>query len=405
MAIRDLQRALTEVGRIRLGQKVKTSNGKERPDKLDTFRFTSAAEHLIIEIAALYGGIVKPWDGGRGKQWEVIVDSTLIPIYLPRQSIEPWYEAWKGGVCQHRCDGVHDHLTDSPCSCDAEERSCKPTTRVNVLLADVPGLGVWRVESHGYYAASELSQLADLIAGISMPLPGRLMLEARGRKFFNRKTQKVEVRDYFVPVVLIDSVTARQVHVGGDALTRALQMGRANAALTAVESAPAARAIEATPTVATEPDPKVVERGLTMIGSATPGQMSDIHARIKKMGSPQVLVDAFQLRLGEHAVTKEQADAELEASWADGGEGEHAPVQPEDAAASATEAVEVEAQIVEDSGDRGAAVMELLSIAGKLKLNTKQVDEKIFERYGVARTVATAAQLTDLATWLRSDGQ
>ena len=40
MAIVDLQRRLQEIGRIRIGQQVK-SNGKSRPAKLDRFRLTS----------------------------------------------------------------------------------------------------------------------------------------------------------------------------------------------------------------------------------------------------------------------------------------------------------------------------------------------------------------------------
>ena len=42
MPIITVQRRLAEQGRIRLGQKVATSGGRTRPDKLDRFRFTSA---------------------------------------------------------------------------------------------------------------------------------------------------------------------------------------------------------------------------------------------------------------------------------------------------------------------------------------------------------------------------
>ncbi len=412
MAIRDLQTTLTEMGRIRLGQKVKTGSGALRPDKLDTFRFTSAAEHLIIEIAALYGGVVKPWDGGRGKQWEVIVDSALIPIYLPRQSIEPWYEGWRNGVCIRRCDGVFDTIHDAPCSCDPEERDCKPTTRVNVMLADVPGLGVWRVESHGYYAASELTQLADLVAGISMPLPGRLMLEARGRKFFNRKTQKVEVRDYFVPVILIDSVTSRQVQIGGDALTQALQMS--NNATAAVEAAPAARAIEAGPAAPAGPDPAVIERGLKAIGSATPDQMADMRERIEKLGAPQELVDAFRARLEDHAVAEEAASYAREAEAAEASQKERtekleteagADIKEGEAVTAADATAATAADATADDGDRETALMDLLGAAGKAKPGTKALDDKIMERFGVARMECTAAQFSELAAELKGEAR
>ncbi len=43
----DLQRRLREVGRIRIGEKVATSNGRSRPSKLSTFRFTSRDRQVI----------------------------------------------------------------------------------------------------------------------------------------------------------------------------------------------------------------------------------------------------------------------------------------------------------------------------------------------------------------------
>lgn len=412
MALRDKQISLVELGRIRTGQRVQAQSGKLRPDKLETFKFTSPIEHLIIEVAALYGGEPGPYvsEGVRGKQFQVVTDTNTIPVYLPQQRIDPFYERWAGGVCTRRCDSIRDSIHDAPCDCDPdpEERICKPTTRLNVMLADVPGLGQWRLETHSVYAAMEMTQLAGLLGAVSMPIPGRLVLESRLRKFFNRKKQQVETRDYYVPIVVIDSVTARQVQIGGDALTQAIQMS--NTGTAAVEAAPAARAIEAAPapTVPTAPDPEAIKRGLARIAAAKPEQMPALHARIQQMGSPQALVDAFQLRLADHAIAKAEAEAEAEAVWEEGAEATPVDAQTPAVDVDATDdadRVEVDTQTVEDEGAREGALMNLLGVAGKLKINTKQLDDKIFARYAVERVAATAAQFRELAASLRSDGQ
>ena len=403
MAIRDLQIGLAEVGRIRLGQRVPGRNGgRLRPDKLDTFKFTSAAEPLIAEIAALYGGTPAPFvsEGVRGKQFQVITDINIIPVYLPRQKIDPFYESWGGQVCTRRCDGERDMIHDQPCDCNPDKRACKPTTRVNLMLADVTGPGYWRLDTHGLYAAMELSQLAMMLQAVTMPLPAKLLLEARQRKFFNREEEKVEVRDWFTPVVILDNVTPRMLATGGEVLARAIQGGAAPAA---VEATPAARAIEANPAA---PDPEVIQRGLARIAAAEPGQMPALHARIQQMGSPQALMDAFQLRLADHAI----AEAEADGPWREGRSetdvrASAVEVEAADVAVPAAQEAPVDVPAAEDEADRKRALMELLGVAGELKLNTKQLDDKIFARFVVERAAATAAQFRELAISLRSDGQ
>jgi hypothetical protein len=55
MPILELQSRMYERGRIRIGQKVAAANGKNRPEKLDRFRFTSAAQENLEPIAAASG--------------------------------------------------------------------------------------------------------------------------------------------------------------------------------------------------------------------------------------------------------------------------------------------------------------------------------------------------------------
>jgi hypothetical protein len=117
MAILTLQRRSRELGRIRLGQ-VNRSNGKTRPEKLDRFRFTSASEPLLAKVAALYGGTVQPWtpQGGGAEAFEVITDSTRIPILVPPQPVTQYFEQWSGGGCVRRCDGQTELLSGGSAS-------------------------------------------------------------------------------------------------------------------------------------------------------------------------------------------------------------------------------------------------------------------------------------------------
>src|SRR5688500_12762162 len=185
MPIIDLQVRLRELGRIRIGQKVATASGKTRPAKLDRFRLTSPSRELLERVAKQYGGTVAPWtpDGGAG-QYEVLTDATRMPIHVPPQPVSQYYELWSGGGCQRRCDGQTDLLKDRPCICgpDPQQRQCKPTTRLNVVLSEIEGVGVWRLESHGYYAALELPGVAELLAQTKGYVPAFLGLEQRTAK-------------------------------------------------------------------------------------------------------------------------------------------------------------------------------------------------------------------------------
>lgn len=229
MPIIDLQQRARELGRIRIGQVVTGSNGKLRPEKLDRFRLTSASRNLIEQVANLYGGTVEAWSpqGGGASGWEVITTSMRLPVLVPPQPVSQWYETWSGGGCQRRCDGVTEVLTDTACLCgpDPNERLCKPTTRLNVVLAEVEGVGVWRLETHGYYAAVELPSAAELLAAANGYIRGHLALEERVVKR-DGKTKR-----FMVPTLEV-GVTPAELMSGGGA-TRPQLVSSAPAALPA----------------------------------------------------------------------------------------------------------------------------------------------------------------------------
>ena len=209
----DLQRRLAEIGRIRIGQQVTTANGKTRPAKLETFRLTSADRNRINQAAQLYGGTVTQWKAPAGPQWEVITSTDALPVIVPPadMAFTQKYELWAAGGCQRRCDGITDDISDGACLCDPDARECDIHTRLSVMLRDVPGLGVWRIDTQGFYAATELAAAVDIIrvaAAHGHMLPAVLRLEQRMTKRPDQGTRR-----FAVPVLDIE-VTPGQLVAG-----------------------------------------------------------------------------------------------------------------------------------------------------------------------------------------------
>ena len=222
MSIIDLQRRIQEAGRIRIGHVVPTSNGKTRPDKLDTFRLTSADKVRIDQAAALYGGNVAEWTAPAGKQWEVITEAKALDVIVPPSDMafSQHYELWSAGGCQRRCDGAFEQMSDGPCLCDPDNRDCDIHTRLSVMLRDLPGLGVWRIDTQGYYAAVELGGAVQVIAaaaGRGVLLPARLMLVQRS-VIRRGDDGKPLTRRFAVPVLDVE-VTPRELLGGMSGVT------------------------------------------------------------------------------------------------------------------------------------------------------------------------------------------
>jgi hypothetical protein len=193
MPIINLQRKLTEIGRIRLGSK-SSKNGA--PTKLDKFRLTSKSKDALDAAALVYGGVVQPWNGPDGDSFELITETNVLDVVVPPgNALSQWYEMWSGAGCQRRCDGQTDTISGKPCLCPADQntraelssrgQACRPTTRLSVILPKIKSVGIWRLESHGYYAAAELAGIAELLEQVSATnkyLPATLRLEQRSAK-------------------------------------------------------------------------------------------------------------------------------------------------------------------------------------------------------------------------------
>jgi len=264
VAIRDLQAKMAEVGRIRTGWK---DPEQKNASKLEAFRFTSPSEAYIRRIAELYGGeprVWKPQNNPQATQWEVFSEAKELEILVPRQTIEPWMEAWKPGTCIRRCDG-YDMIVPKkgPCECRARNLraidACKPTVRVNMELARVPVLGWWRLDSHGWNACARLAGIAPFVQVIpeEATVPGMLILTRQTQRVVNPDGGKDQVKDFMIPWIRIDGVSTQQWQLGGSALQRAIAAAHTAAAISRGEQPalpvaseqPALPAAPATPTL------------------------------------------------------------------------------------------------------------------------------------------------------------
>lgn len=402
MPIIDLQTRSRELGRIRLGVKEAFTkrNGEPgtRPAKLDRFRLTSASQPLLEKVAELYGGQVQPWtpDGG-SPAFEVITDARRLPILVPQQPVTQWYEAWRKSGCIHRCDGRTNVLTDEPCDPEDplhREATDKPTTRLNVVLRDVEGIGVWRVETKGWHAAVELPDVAEFLAQAGGYVAGWLALEQRTS--VDNSGPKPVTQHFMVPIIEID-VTPAQLLAGG---------GRVSPAALTGGPVPAA-AIEA------PAEPVAVDQ-----------RWGIFHARLEQSTTLDQLRDLWSAMveagmLGSHAPATQEA-LDFNAAYTAKGQALGAVAQPVPDADGA-----VEAEIVPDdetpSTTTPAAVVgpdaptepnpdavwqQIVATGGRLGMSLPQITEDCTARLGgVPVEEATGSELAMYLTHLQATEQ
>lgn len=219
----DLQRRLVQVGRIRMGEK----NEKGHPTRLTEWKLTSRDQVRLAEAAKVFGGTVQPW-AARDGEYELHTETDALPILLmPGQTISQFYELWSGGGCKRRCDGETEQLTDGACLCDPEARECKPHTRLNVLLPDVPGIGCWRLDTSGWNAAVELAGTVDLLelaTARGALLPARLRIDQRVQ-VKDGLTKKFPVPTLDIDVRPLEMVALTRGAVQGEIVTAELPTG------------------------------------------------------------------------------------------------------------------------------------------------------------------------------------
>ncbi|GAA2990309.1 hypothetical protein GCM10017559_07890 [Streptosporangium longisporum] len=215
-----LQRQARELGRLRTG----FYNGRA-PVRCKTWIVSSHAEHYVQAAAEVWGGQVEKWQpqGNGAAQWRVITAAeSLDAILPPGDPLSQAYETWSRGGAQRRCDGMTESLSDQPCVCRAQwgdqfwekaprDAACKMTTRLNVILPEMPDIGAWRVETHSFYSANEMAAAVDVLKGSigeQALIPVRLRIEQRTR------VAQGKTKQFPVVAVELRGSTAGQVLAG-----------------------------------------------------------------------------------------------------------------------------------------------------------------------------------------------
>jgi hypothetical protein len=180
---------------------------------------------VALEAAAkLYGGTVREWEGApTDDQFELLTEVSEIPVLIPPipKLCSQFYEQWSKGGCTRRCDGVTEMISGEPCMCDPDDEPknrCKITTRVSVMLPNIPVLGLWRLESHGWNAAKTLPGTVSFLARVgARAIPAVLRLEQR------TEVKEGKTNKFVVPVIDVAGMTPGELMsgespmIGGDA--------------------------------------------------------------------------------------------------------------------------------------------------------------------------------------------
>jgi hypothetical protein len=252
--IMTMKRQAAELGRIRTGYSRPNPkpDGKPIPVKSKTFVLTSHSREYVERAAELYGGRVEQWTPQNQSvaQWRVITEATELRAILPAgDPLSQSYEFWTGGGCERRCDGVTEQLKRQPCVClarfgeDWHERSpkqvCRPTSRISVMLPDLPDLGVWRLESHSYYAADAMAGGLDTVLqateGKSL-MPVRMWIE-------HRQIMRDGKPKHF-PVVMVVPSLPKLRHALSGPISTAAALDPSSLDRRAIEAAPAAEPVD-----------------------------------------------------------------------------------------------------------------------------------------------------------------
>jgi hypothetical protein len=217
-------------------------------------------------------------------------------------------ESWPppGKVLPHEHQFEPDRCVvenDRGIACGAR-RTCKPTIRANVMLPMVPVYGVFKVESHGFNTAENLSSLAGALANSQQPVPARLVMTPEERvRFFRpgKPDQKVETVNFFALDIVFD-FTPGQVHGG--------QLASAAAArLTAITQPAPQHAIGAGPERLTNQDVRRLADQCS-----TPDEVRDLWRRANHAGALTIETAKIITERGEYlrnVANGEPIDAEI----------------------------------------------------------------------------------------------
>ncbi len=171
-------RRLPRLGKIHLGvKKTKVVDGRE-------VTFPSAVDHFVFpEDSLLYGDLVKVF-GEKPKELRI-----LIPVEDEERWCSQYYRAYsqtRGLICKGdgdtalrlvdvRTGALVDHKTaeavlkEVRCAgrdCPDYEQSCREIMNLQFLLPEIPGLGIWQIDTSSINSIRNINSAADLVKRI-----------------------------------------------------------------------------------------------------------------------------------------------------------------------------------------------------------------------------------------------
>jgi hypothetical protein len=185
----------------------------------------------------------------------VITDRRALDVWVPPRelAVDANMELWDGPKRLRHCDGIVESVSGKPCMCPRAEdpddpasvqrareerkrlaalqhpQACKPRTRINVTIPELPGLtGVWRLNTGSENAAVETSGAGDAMVMAregGAYLPAILYIQWRNRA--------VDGSPYPVPMLQIglslEEIAKGQLPAGPAGLVAQLRRGTAGA--------------------------------------------------------------------------------------------------------------------------------------------------------------------------------
>lgn len=232
-----MQRQVREIGRLRTGHA-----SPKGPVRSPNWILTSPQRDCLDVAAEMWGGTVERWTplNGDGQQWKVTTEQPSLDALLPPgDPLTQANEMWNKGGAVRRCNGETDTKSGKGCLCLAQfgpewyrrgpREVCKPYSQLNLILPQLPDLGVWRHVTKSFYAAGEIAGMVDLIkaqVGIDAMVPVRIRIDPR------KKVAEGKTTPYPVPVIEIRGATGGQI-LTGNVPSLSIDAGPQRAAITA----------------------------------------------------------------------------------------------------------------------------------------------------------------------------
>ena len=187
--ISDIVR-LPRIGKIRLGKKVKNSEGKEYPEKTEYFIFDPDDESIDKEILAEYGPKPKAID----VMFAVDDQEQVFPQYLKRYSFNTLICKGNGkdgteSLFVKDSKGVTKRTGEKVVQCVGcpynDKKRCKPVGNLMVMLPKIPGIGVWQCDTGSFHSIVGINaglRLVKQLYGRISGIPIKLLLNPRSVK-------------------------------------------------------------------------------------------------------------------------------------------------------------------------------------------------------------------------------